>query len=124
MRRIGRILVGEGIILEAGIFARRYEVGGVVDDAGVGGFIPQSADIPLALQTVEGDAAVAEGLGGGKSRRSRADNADLIGVALYIHALRIHLFGPPSFGSQGLGLVATVVSPSQERRDIIWRSWF
>jgi hypothetical protein len=95
MRRIGGILVGHGIIVEASIFAGRDEIGRIVDDTGIGGLIPQATDIPLALQAVEGDATLTEGLGGGEPRGPRADNADLIGIALYIHASHIHLPGPP-----------------------------
>jgi len=97
VRRIGRIFLGEGIILETGIFARRDEISALVNDAGIGRLVPQSADISLSLEAVERNAALAESLGGSKPRRPRADNADLVGVALYIHASRIHLHGPPSF---------------------------
>ena len=86
MRRIGRIFVGKRIVLEAGIFARGDEIGGVVDDAGPGRLVPQPADIALALETVERNAALGEGLGRGEPRRPSADDADFIGVALHIHA--------------------------------------
>jgi len=95
VRRVGRVLVGNGVILEARIFARGDEIGRVVDDAGVGRLVPQAADIPLALEAIEGDAPLAEGLGGGKPGRPGADNADLVRVALHIHASAILLPGLP-----------------------------
>ena len=67
MRRIGRIFLGEGVIVEAGVFPRRDQIGGVVDHAGVGLLVPQPAEIVLPLQTIERDAAFAESLGGGKT---------------------------------------------------------
>ena len=86
VRRVGRIFIGNRIVLEAGIFARRDEIGGVVDDAGSGRLVPQPANIPFALEAVERDAALGEGLGCGQPRRSSADDADFIRAALHIHA--------------------------------------
>src|SRR5262245_21098324 len=93
MRRIGRIFLGNGVILEASISARGDEISRVVDDAGVGRLVPQTANIPLALEAVEGDASFAKGLGDGKPGRSGADYADLVRVALHIHASAILLPG-------------------------------
>jgi len=68
MRGIGGIFLGQGIVLEARVFPGGDEIGGVVDHASAGRLVPQAADIRLPLQTIEGDAALVEGLGGGQAR--------------------------------------------------------
>jgi hypothetical protein len=73
-RIFGIILIEHGQVVEASGTDARDEVGGLVDDAARGGDVPQAADIGLAFETIEGDAPRKEGLGGGQSRRSGADN--------------------------------------------------
>ena len=60
VRGVGRILLGHRVILEARVFARRDEIGGVVDDARASGFVPKSSDVILALEAVERNAALGE----------------------------------------------------------------
>ena len=90
MRGVGRILLGHRVILEARVFAGRDEIGGVVDDARARGLVPQSSDVVLPLEAVEGDAPLGECLGGRQSRRSRTDNADFVGFVFGVGRLHVH----------------------------------
>src|SRR3990170_7632098 len=124
MRGIARIFLGEGIVLEARVFSGRDKIGGVVDDAGVGRLVPQAADVVLALQTIEGDAALAESLGGGQPGRSGADDADLVRIAFHIHVSCNLLTGvcavPAKLTYQSY---CRRVYPRRQRCGILWRSW-
>ena len=68
VRGIGRVFLGEGIVLEAGVFPRRDQIGGVVHHPGFGCLVPQPADVVLPLEAIERDATLVEGLGGGQAR--------------------------------------------------------
>ena len=71
----GIVLVPHRQVVVAGGVAGRHQMGGLVDDAAVGGDIPQPAEVGLALQAIERDAALHEILGDGQSGCSGADDA-------------------------------------------------
>ena len=118
VRGIGRIFLGEGIVLEAGIFPRRDQIGGVVHHAGFGRLVPQPANVVLPLEAIERDATLVEGLGGGQARRAGADDADLVGIALHIHVILRPLAGVYTTpGSQAYRPDRRRVNP---RRSTLW----